>query len=333
MFKSSKLHAGIATLLVALSVPAARANSYTIEDLGLNVVPYDINDKDDVAGAKNTKAIEFRAGRRNGLEFAANGGAAVGVNANGDAVGTLGLTPILWTRFGHRHVLALPGGATIGDATSISDNRTVVGTFVRSDDLEHEHCFRTLEDGTSIDLGLFEHGNICVPFAIDSAGDIIVGAAAIGEPPFGTFQAFMWRDGVLADLGTLGGDASRALGINKRGQIVGQATVSDGGAGHAFVWHQGKMKDIGSSPVFTDTSANAINDKGDIVGDAYPLGNRAVAARFADGAVISLEDEVVNLDDWSLVTAVAINNDGTIVGRGFRGSVDQSHGFLLRPQP
>jgi probable HAF family extracellular repeat protein len=333
MFMSSKFQAGIATLLLALSVPAAHANRYTIVDLGLDIVPYDINDKDDVAGADNTKAIEFRAGRKNGLEFSANGGAAVGVNAHGDAVGTLGLTPILWTRFGHRHVLALPGGATIGDAISISDNRTAVGTFVRPDDLEHQHCFRTLEDGTSTDLGLFEQGDVCIPFAIDSTGDIIVGAAAIGTPPFGTFQAFMWRDGVLADLGTLGGDASEALAINSRGQIVGQATVANGGAGHAFVWHQGRMKDIGHSPVFTDTSANAINDQGDIVGDAYPMGNRAVAARFADGAVISLEDEVVNLDDWGLVTAVAINGDGTIVGRGFRGSVDQAHGFLLRPLP
>jgi len=333
MFMSTKLQAGIATLLLALSVPAAHANRYAIEDLGLNVVPYDLNDKGDVAGAKNTKAIEFRAGRKNGLEFAANGGAAVGVNANGDAVGTLGLTPILWTRFGHRHVLALPGGATIGDATSVADNRTAVGTYVRSDDLEHEHCFRTLEDGTSTDLGSFEHGGICIPLAIDSAGDIIVGAASIGTPPFGAFQAFMWRDGVLADLGTLGGDASEALGINSQGKIVGRATVSDGGAGHAFVWHQGKMKDIGTSSVFTDTSANAINDKGVIVGDAYPKDGRAVAARFAEGAVISLEDEVVNLDDWGLVIAVAINNDGTIVGRGFRGSVDHSHGFLLRPLP
>ena len=241
MFMSSKFQAGIATLLFALSVPAAHANSYMIEDLGLNVVPFDINDKDDVAGAKNTKAIEFRAGRKNGLEFTANGGAAVGVNANGDAVGTLGLTPILWTRFGHRHVLALPGGATIGDAMSISDNRTAVGTFVRPDDLEHEHCFRTQEDGTSTDLGLFEHGDICIPFAINSTGDVIVGAASIGTPPFGAVQAFMWRDGVLADLGTLGGDASEALGINNRGQIVGQATVSGGGATHAFVWHQGRM--------------------------------------------------------------------------------------------
>ena len=41
-------------------------------------------------------------------------------------------------------------------------------------------------------------------------------------------HAFLWQDGVMIDLGTLGGGDSRAFGLNNQGQIVGESDIGRG---------------------------------------------------------------------------------------------------------
>jgi len=333
---SRKATACLATILVALFAPAAHANSYTIEDLGIEAEPLGINGSGLVVGTRHNRAIGFRSGHWHVLDERDQEGAAVAINAHGDAVGGQegfrSSTPILWSRNRYRHVLALPGDSTSGSATAISSDGTVVGVYDPVDGPFEERCFRTLADGSSIDLGLLAAGNRCVPFGIDDEGEIIGDANVVPEGPR---HAFLWRIGALQDLGTLGtGDTSLASGINGRGQVVGASTFEPRSDFHAFSWRQGVMKDIGDSPDYAGTFADAINDRGEIVGS----GNRAVdgalrALRFADGAVVALEDEVPDLDDWELWEANAIDPHGVIVGRGFRHGDVRQHGFLLRPVP
>jgi probable HAF family extracellular repeat protein len=67
------------------------------------------------------------------------------------------------------------------------------------------------------------------------------------------------------DLGTLGGVFSVAHDINKRGQIVGRASLPSGEQ-HAFLWEHGVMQDLGTLPGGHFSEAFAINDRGQIAG-------------------------------------------------------------------
>ena len=77
-------------------------------------------------------------------------------------------------------------------------------------------------------------------------------------------RAFLWSNGVLRNLGTLGGFTSRAWAINEAGQIVGVSTTASGQA-HAFLWENGTMRDLGTLGEAT-SSATAIESGGRIVG-------------------------------------------------------------------
>lgn len=59
-----------------------------------------------------------------------------------------------------------------------------------------------------------------------------------------TYDAFLWRNGVMTDLGTLPGDvASGALAINSKGQVVG-GSVEPSGNVRGVIWQNGVITDL-----------------------------------------------------------------------------------------
>jgi probable HAF family extracellular repeat protein len=87
-------------------------------------------------------------------------------------------------------------------------------------------------------------------------------------------HAFLYNNGSLQDLGTLGGTGSAALGINASGEIVGKSATTGDLAQHAFLYTNGQMYDLNaldtSSPLATYvtlTQGTAINTQGWIVAD------------------------------------------------------------------
>ncbi|NJP92982.1 hypothetical protein HCN51_26625 [Nonomuraea sp. FMUSA5-5] len=90
-------------------------------------------------------------------------------------------------------------------------------------------------------------------------------------------QIFLWDDGVITELGTLGGQWSQAEAINGDGDIVGQSAFgADGVLAGGFIWSAGAgMRRLPGPATGTATMANAINAQGEITGWAEaPDGSR-----------------------------------------------------------
>ena len=65
-------------------------------------------------------------------------------------------------------------------------------------------------------------------------------------------HAFLWQNGTMTDLGTLGGTCPvplcvtvQAVTINRKGQVAGRS-VTALGEEHAFFWEDGTMTDLGT---------------------------------------------------------------------------------------
>jgi probable HAF family extracellular repeat protein len=87
-------------------------------------------------------------------------------------------------------------------------------------------------------------------------------------------HAFLYINGVMFDLGALGGpfEISEAHDVNNLGQVVGWAGAGGGEGAHGFLFQGGSMLDlnalIGDSAGWTITDAAAINDFQQIAGTA-----------------------------------------------------------------
>jgi probable HAF family extracellular repeat protein len=114
-------------------------------------------------------------------------------------------------------------------------------------------------------------GNPVTADALNDAGEVVGGGTFQNRP----FDAYLWKNGVARDLGTVDGDAcSWAHGINSHGQVVGQSFACDGGVVHTFLWENGSIVDLNSlippnsNLQLVDT--RSINDHGEIAGIGLP---------------------------------------------------------------
>jgi probable HAF family extracellular repeat protein len=144
-----------------------------------------------------------------------------------------------------------------------------------------------------------------IPYAINNRGEFVGKMYASGHP-------FLWSDGTTIDLGSLGGELGSATGINDQTQVVGQSFPTEGPP-QAFLWTADRgMRSLGSFDGHSISGADAINNRGQIVGDSYSDQlHTSHAAYFSRDGVIDLG----TLGTFS--TAHALNNEGQVVGMCF----------------
>jgi len=160
-------------------------------------------------------------------------------------------------------------------------------------------------------LPLFMSGGEMWPQALDRAGNV-VGTAQV--PTGGSeahYHAFLYRNGVLSNLGTLGGSESSAYAINASGEIVGDSSATGSRPQRAFVYRNGTMIDLGTLGGSAST-AFGINDAGQIVGNFKTASGETHAFLYDQNRMIDL-----GTLGGKRSVAKAINNAGQIVGHSF----------------
>jgi probable HAF family extracellular repeat protein len=185
--------------------------------------------------------------------------------------------PVVWKR-GKVQELPTLASNTFGFAVAINNRGQAAGfTFSCTD--SHPVLWQS---GTATNLGSLG-GSMGDANAINGRGQV-VGVSNL--PADATFHAFLWQNGVIADLGVLPGFfSSGAAGINIKSQIVGQSCNVDFSACNGFFWQNDLMMELNNlippgSPLslFEPTSINA---RGEIVGAALDTNTFEVRAFLA----------------------------------------------------
>ncbi|AXF02840.1 hypothetical protein [Paraburkholderia hospita] len=126
-----------------------------------------------------------------------------------------------------------------------------------------------------------------------------------------------------------GGSASRATGINARGDVIGYSRTT-GGKTHAFLYPEsGHMTDLGALPGSSESEAWSINVHGDVVGDCIMADGTYRAFLYENGSMHDLNTLAGAGAGLILAKAGAISDSGQIVGFAQVNGI--AHAVLLTP--
>jgi len=187
-------------------------------------------------------------------------------------------------------------------------------------------------DGVNIDLTTLGGDNSWTNYGgINDRGEAVGMAETSVPDPNGedmcafhtqkTCRPFLWRDGHIMGLPTLGGNNGQAAAINNREQIVGisETTAPDPGCPPSkqpgttvlpVMWERGEVRALPTLPGEPDGFVQGLNDRGQAVGAT------GTCTSFAIHAVLWENDHAFQLADLGHTgsNAYAINNHGQAVG-------------------
>jgi chitinase len=249
-----------------------------LTSLGVPGAVFGINDAGAIAGgyyrSETPASFLFSNGQLTNLPLSSSW--AYGINNAGQVVGTYdsgssGASHVFIYSNGQITDLGMAGGSR----AAINDEGQVVsGSYLYT-------------NGQIVNLGTLTGYRSTVASGINNLGQVTGwacpgGVLATCEDSVDLLhimragEAFLYSNGHMIDLGTLGGSFSVGMAVNDAGQVVGWSTTSTG-AMHAFLYSDGKMMDLndliapGTAPSYALGEADAINNEGQIVAGGYLL--------------------------------------------------------------
>jgi probable HAF family extracellular repeat protein len=191
-------------------------------------------------------------------------------------------------------------------------------------------------------------GESSIAFGINDVGQIV--GTSLAELPRGElgWRGFLWEDGEMTALDPLPDDvATEAFDVNDAGDVVGSSwfyTVQFFSVKQAALWRNNGADEIdlgrvpappgscSQEPLWNKSIARALNNDGQIVGEAMCIVSGAPKAAFLwdDGVMYNLNDLIPPGTGLDLRSARDINDAGQIVGYAIN-EADQLRAFLLTP--
>jgi probable HAF family extracellular repeat protein len=178
------------------------------------------------------------------------------------------------------------------------------------------------KNGQIFDLGTLG-GNWSLSLDANSRGQVVGVAANAIPDSFSLFgfatqtRAFLWQNGAMQDLGSLGGPDAAPSFVNERGQVAGisytNATPNPSGfpTVDPFLWDRGRMIDLGT---LGGTNANVgnvlLNNRGQVAGTSNLAGDITAHAFLWERGTLS---DLGTLGG-TYSTAFWLNDAGDIVG-------------------
>lgn len=303
----------IALVALGLAAGTAAAADWSLVDLGTlggrNAYAAAVSPGGRVAGCSETAEGEIHAFVWHGGEMTDLGrgtntpgnSCALAVNDGGLVAGRASTGELVLWRGG----VAMPLGFR-GDVGGMNGSGLVVGARVEGGSTR-AFAWR---DGVATDLG---GAGSSEAHAVNERGQVV--GMANG-------RAFLYEDGAMRSLGTLGGNHSVARGINSGGDVVGQA-ANEFGQPTPFI-HRGAMQAL---PGPSYSSALGISASGRVIGSGEGVYGYVII-----GGSVSLLGELpaVVARGWRKLEPRAINDRGWIVGTAESAEGDL-RAFLLMP--
>ena len=143
-------------------------------------------------------------------------------------------------------------------------------------------------------------------------------------------HAFLYGNGTMTDLGTLGGNDSQGDAINASGQVAGNSQTKTTGINgtHAALWSGKKAIDLGALAPLAGSYSTAygINDSGQVAG-SWGINYGSHPFLYSNGTITSLPEPSFATNGCE---ARAINDNGQIVAQASGPTTSQA-AVLLNP--